>query len=82
LVLDYGFREGAEEAFVSLVRSICGELSAAGITELSVFTSAGSRGRDTLASLAKRIEPYRVRTPIPEPADAANHGVYVDQLYF
>ena len=82
LVLDYGLRRGAEGDFRRLLASVCRELAESSYTELSMFTSPGSRGHTMLHDLAKRVEPYRIRTPIPEPPLASRDGVYVDQLYF
>ncbi len=82
LVLDYGLEKGADDAFVRLLRAAAADLSSQGITELTVFTAPGVRGRSALHQLAERVEPYRLRVDIPEPADTADRGVHVDQLYF
>ena len=82
LVLDTGFEPGAEAELAALVRAWCGALQALGITHLTIFTSPGAPGRDALHALAARVEPYHFNIGLPEPADVATRGLYVDQLYF
>jgi hypothetical protein len=82
LVLDTGFEPGAEAELAALVRAWCGRLQALGITHLTVFTSPGAPDRDSLHALAARVEPYHFNIGLPEPADVATRGLYVDQLYF
>lgn len=82
LVLDYGYDPGAEKELLSLIRSECAELSAAGTTELAIFVSPVSPVREVLVPLAKRVEPYVLFLYIPPPPDLDRRGVYVDQLFF
>jgi hypothetical protein len=83
LVLDYGFEPGAEEELGGLLRAVAAEAHRAGMTDLSIFTSDGSRGSGTLRALAARLEHYELATPYtPEPEGAASRGLYVDQVYF
>ncbi len=81
IALDYGMREGAESELADLIRATCFELASQGITEISLFTTPGGRGRDVLLSLAKVVEPYRLIIPFPEPPDLATRGIYLDQVY-
>ena len=57
-------------------------LVAEGTTELSIFTSAGSRGATALTALTKRREPYVVLCAVPPGDRIKERGIYVDQLYF
>lgn len=82
LVVDTGFLPGAEAQLVALVRAWCAQLAESGHTHLALFTSPGSPGRDSLRPLAERIEPYHLNIGLPEDADLAERGVYVDHLYF
>jgi hypothetical protein len=82
LVLDVGFPPGAEGEVVALLRAWCARLLDRGCSHLTVFTSPGSPGYDALRPLAARVEPYHFTMGIPEPADVATRGVYVDHLYF
>lgn len=83
LVVDTGFVPGAaEDELVALVRASCARLAEHGFTQLVLFTSPGSPGRDALHTLATRVEPYYLNIGLPEPPDAAQRGVYVDHLYF
>lgn len=82
LVIDTGFARGAEGDLVALLRAWCATLMAHGFTQMTLFTSPGSPGRDTLHRLAARIEPYHFNIGVPEPPDIATRGLYVDQLYF
>ena len=58
------------------------KLAGEGTTELSIFTSAGSRGAAALTALAKRREPYVVLCAVPPGDRVKERGIYVDQLYF
>jgi hypothetical protein len=83
LVLDYGFEPGAEEEFAALLRVVAAEAVAAGMTDLSVFTSDASPGSEVLRSLASDLEHYELATPYTsEPEGASTRGLYVDQIYF
>jgi len=83
LVLDYGFRPGAEDEFDALLRITARGALAAGVTDLSVFSSDPSPGSARLRSLAADIEEYELSTPYtPEPQGADERGLYVDQVYF
>jgi hypothetical protein len=81
-VLDYGCKSDGVGELVALVNCWRARLAAEGTTELSMFTSAGSRGSADLTALAKRREPYIVLCAVP-PSDSVNEcGIYIDQLYF
>ncbi len=81
-VLDYGCTSDGLDEFVALVNDWRARLAAEGTTELSIFTSPGSRGTAALTALAKRRDPYVVVCAAP-PGDRVNErGIYVDQLYF
>lgn len=83
LVLDYAFKPGAEHEFESLLRAWCGSIQQRGMDKLSIFSSPKSPGVETLRSLAREIEPFNMWTPgIAVPSDAADHGLYVDPIYF
>ena len=81
-VLDYGCTSDGVGELVALVNDWRARLAAEGTTELSVFTSAGSRGAADLTALAKRREPYVVLCTFPPGDQVKERGVYIDQLYF
>ena len=81
-VLDHGFVAGAEDEFERLLRAWCGWLFEHGSTELAVFTSEGSPNDAVLSRLADRIDAFDFRMGAPEPAGAAQRGLYVDPIYF
>jgi hypothetical protein len=82
LVLDYGCTADGLDELVALVSQWRAALAAGGTTELSIFTSAGSRGGSALVALAKRREPYVVLCGLPPGDRVKERGIYVDQLYF
>jgi hypothetical protein len=81
-VFDYGCTSQGLDELVALVNDWRARLAAEGMTELSIFTSAGSRGNAALTALAKRREPYVVLCGIPPGDRVKERGIYVDQLYF
>jgi hypothetical protein len=81
-VLDYGCTSDGVGELVALVNDWRASLAAEGTTELSIFTSAGSRGAADLTALAKRREPYVVLCAVPPSEDVKERGIYIDQLYF
>ncbi|MGH6909623.1 MAG: hypothetical protein ACREE0_07975 [Phenylobacterium sp.] len=81
-VLDYGCTADGVDELVALVNDWRARLAAEGTTELSIFTSDGSRGAAALTALAKRREPYVVLCTIPPGDGVKECGIYVDQLYF
>jgi hypothetical protein len=81
-VLDYGCTPQGLDELVALVSDWGARLAAEGTTELSIFTSAGSRGAAALTALAKRREPYVVLCGLPPGERVRDRGIYVDQLYF
>jgi hypothetical protein len=81
-VLDYGCMSDGLGELVALANDWRARLCAEGTTELSIFTSAGSRGAAELTALAKRREPYVVLCAIPPGEHVKERGVYIDQLYF
>jgi len=83
VALDYAFAPGAEAAFETLLRAWCGWLAGCGMDRLSIFTSPPSPGADLLRVLANEVEAFSMWTPgIEAPADADQHGLYVDPIYF
>jgi hypothetical protein len=82
LVLDYGYEAGAEAELIGLLKAECAMQAQSGATELAIFTTPQSSAHARLTALAKRIEPYLLYIGAPPPADLAERGVYVDQLYF
>jgi hypothetical protein len=83
VVLDYGFRPGAESEFEALLRAWCGWIQERGMDTLSIFTSPSSPGVEILRSLARAVEPYNMWTPgIAEPPDTRDRGLYIDPIYF
>jgi hypothetical protein len=80
-VLDYGCTEDGIADLVALLGQSCGRLARSGATELSIFTSAPSRGGDELRALAKASGTMLVECRMTPAADVAERGVYVDQLY-
>ena len=83
IVLDHGCEPGAESDLVALLGIAAKEAQAAGMTDLSIFTSTGSRTFGWLPALGAELEQYELATPYtPEPEGAADRGLYVDQIYF
>ena len=80
VVMDFGFDEGGEEELVGLLRSAAVEAQRRGVTHLSVMSSEGSRSWPLLRPLANRTEPYFVSCTVPEPAEAAKTGLYLDPV--
>jgi ribosomal protein S18 acetylase RimI-like enzyme len=82
-VLDYGFLPGAETEFLDLLGAWCGWLLARGMTSLEIFTSEYSPTWGSASKLPATFDPIDLWTPgIPEPVDAAAHGLYVDRAFF
>ncbi|MBI5948259.1 MAG: GNAT family N-acetyltransferase [Chloroflexi bacterium] len=82
-VLDFGFLPGAEHELVALLRAWCAWLFERGMTELSLFTSAGTRSWATVSGLGGECRLFDFWTPqLPEPEGAAGRGLYVDHIYF
>jgi hypothetical protein len=81
-VLDYGCTSDGLDEIVALVNGWRAKLAAEGTTELSIFTSAGSRGAAELTALAKRRESYVVLCAVPPGDHVKERGIYVDQLFF
>jgi L-amino acid N-acyltransferase YncA len=81
-VLDYGCTSDGLGELVALVNDWRATLVAEGTSELSIFTSAGSRGNAELTALAKRRESYVVLCALPPGDHVKERGIYVDQLYF
>ena len=80
VVLDHG---GSGDAYRSLLQATGAELSADGVTHLSLFTSAGSSTLDVLTELAEVTEPYDFWAfNIECPDDLPTTGFYVDPVYF
>jgi hypothetical protein len=82
LVLDYGCTADGLGELVALVNDWRATLAAEGTTELSLFTSGGSRGATELTAIAKRREAYVVLCVVPPGDRVKERGIYVDQLYF
>lgn len=81
--VDHGFAPGGEDDYVALLRSWCAELAGQGVTELAVFTSAGSPTYPLLGELADSSEPFWFWSfEISEPSGAPERGFYVDPVYF
>ena len=81
-VLDYGCTPDGSDELAGLMNDWRARLAVEGTTELSIFTSAGSRGAGALTALAKRREPYVVLCALPPGDHVKERGIYVDQLYF
>lgn len=80
--LDYGCLPGAEPQLLALLRAWCASLAPRGISGLELFTSQGSRLSSTLTPLGHNTT-FDFWTPEhPEPESAAEHGLYVDHIYF
>ena len=83
IVLDHGCEPGAEAELEALLRVAARRSGSAGMTDLSIFTSTGTRTFGWLPALGAEIEQYELSTPYtPEPSGAADRGLYVDQIYF
>lgn len=83
IVVDYGFVPGAEPEFERLLAAAADDAARLGATHLAVFTSEPSPTWPLLAGLADEIDPYEIATPYwQEPEDIAEHGLYVDPVYF
>ena len=82
-VLDYGCLPGYEDEIAGLLRALCSWAYERGYQSVSIFTSRGSRLRDVVLPLAEEATEFDFWTPaIPEPAGAAERGLYVDPIYF
>lgn len=82
-VLDYGCDSGADGELERLLRDRCRVAAERGMSHLTVFTSETSPSRALLEALAEDFEPYDFRTAfLPEPVNAAVHGLHVDPIYF
>jgi GNAT superfamily N-acetyltransferase len=83
VVLDYGFAPGAEGELESLLRAWCGWIGQRGMDALSIFTSPLSPGVELLRSLARDVETFDMWGPrVVDPVSTAEHGLYVDPIYF
>jgi len=82
LVLDYGCTADGVDELIGLIADWRHRLAAERTTELTLFTSAASRGSADLAALAKRRHSCVVNCRAPPADGVAQRGVYVDQLYF
>ena len=83
LVLDYGFLEHAEDELERLLSAWCAWLSRRRLETLAIFTSGRSAGYACLDTLASDIHAFDLWTPGIRPApNAAERGLYVDQVYF
>jgi len=83
LVLDFGFtHDGGIDDLEALIGHWCTKALAAGMSHLSIFSSPGAPGAETLRRLADRIEEYDFSFDKREPKDLAKCGVYVDAVYF
>ena len=80
LVLDYGFARGGLAELEGLLRGAAYEARSKGITHLTLFTARPAPAFEVIERLAERLEPYRISCSIPEPADAAERGVYIDPI--
>jgi hypothetical protein len=65
-----------------LLRGACADLAAAGASHLSVFGSDPTPGASRVQALAESVAPFHFTCMIAEPAGAAEHGIYVDPVYF
>lgn len=82
-VLDYGIASpDALGALDHLLRSWCGELTARGVTHLSLFSHDASPAAPLVRDLAETIAPSEFQSSVPEPADLAARGLYVDPIYW
>ena len=82
-VLDYGIASpSALGALEQLLRSWCGELAARGVTHLSLFCHDASPAAPLVRDLAETIAPVEFQSSVPEPADLAARGLYVDPIYW
>lgn len=81
--LDWGFAPGGDlGSFEALLRARCGRLVRGGITHLSVFASEASPAARLLRSLAETVVEVELQCSLPEPADSAERGVFVDPVYY
>jgi hypothetical protein len=83
IVLDYGFAPGCDDQLHALLRSAATALTDRGVTNLGIFTSVGSAGREMLMTLPAELDRCVFLWWKPaEPADVAERGLYVDPVYF
>lgn len=83
LAIDHGFVPGHEDDYRRLIRSTSSALASRGATHLMVFTSERSATYEVVADLADGIEVFDFWAfNVPEPAGIAEHGFYVDPVYF
>ena len=79
--LDWGSNSSNEDLLGALAVAMDG-LKASGATHLSLFASPALPAYEPLADLAAEIDRYRFFCRVPEPPDAAAHGIHVDPLWF
>ena len=81
--LDQGFIPGHEDDYRRLLGWTCAQLATQGATHLAVFTSTRSATYDVVADLAEHIEVFDFWAfNVSEPPGLAQHGFYVDPVYF
>jgi hypothetical protein len=82
-VLDYGLASPRAAAELEgLLRAWCGELSARGVTHLSLFATDASPVAPLLRDLAETVSPVEFQSAMPEPRDLDRSGLYVDHVYW
>ena len=83
LVLDHGFLPGRDDAYRALLAACGGDAARRGASRLSVFTTEPARTYPALRAVADAMEAYDVLIPGQTPEDdAADRGLYVDQVHF
>lgn len=81
-VLDFGYLPGAEEEFMDLLRAACASLAARGMSDLSIFSSPGTRHWELVSSLGRPSPFWFWTTEIAQPEGSDERGLYVDHIYF
>lgn len=81
-VLDYGFAEGRPDAWRTLFLGLLEIGKSWGRTGLQFTAPTGSEAFAAVADFPLETTVFKLFTPrLPEPPDAARHGVYVDPVY-
>jgi hypothetical protein len=81
-VLDWSFAPDNPDALEECLSAACQAASEAGIDRLYAYYGPKVPGTTTFEKLGVEFEYFTVSTPIPEPTDAAERGMYVDPIYF
>ena len=81
-ILDWAFDPDHPEALEDCLAAACLTASRAGIDRLFAYYGPQVPGTEVFEMLGDDFERFKINTPIAEPVDAAERGIYVDPIYF